>query len=137
MKNITLSILWGFCYIACGILGFLPATAGWIYGLQVLAALVFFLPPAMLVYRGVKEKNRKMVKNIALISVLWLITACLLIVCNILSVGASEMAGNVLYYMLIVIASPMVCGKIWLLSLFLMACLMTVSLQQLKKLKEA
>ena len=61
--------------------------------------------------------------------------ALILIVSYILSVGASAVTGTILYYTLILLASPRVCGQIWVLSLFLMACLMITSHQQLKKMK--
>ena len=54
-------------------------------------------------------------------------------VLNILSVGASAAVGNMLYYLLIVVSSPMVCMRIQGISLFLWAVLLIVCMQQLKK----
>ena len=41
--------------------------------------------------------------------------------------------GNFLYQVLIIVSSPMVCSRHWALSLFLWACLLITSHQQLKK----
>ena len=49
-----------------------------------------------------------------------------------LAVG-SEALGNVLHYILVVVSSPMIASGHWALSLFLWACLLMVSLKQLRK----
>ena len=135
MRKLTLYILWGFLYIACAILGFLPATNTAILAAVVAASVIFFLPPTLLLSRAVKEKDRKTIKIVFLVSLIWLITALILLLANILSVGASQLTGDVLYYMLVIVASPMICSRLWVLPLFLMACLMIASHQQLKKKK--
>ena len=56
-----------------------------------------------------------------------------MLVVNVLSVLRSQLLGNILYYMLVILSSPMVCSGYWALSLFLWACLLVYSLQQLKK----
>jgi hypothetical protein len=128
-------ILWAFAYVACGLLGFLPPTNTAILILLVLAGILFFVPPTLLLIRAVKDRNRRVVSLIRTLSFSWLVCALILIVSNILSVGASAVTGTILYYTLILLASPMVCGQIWVLSLFLMACLMITSHQQLRKMK--
>ena len=135
MRKLTLYILWGFLYIACAILGFLPATNTAILAAVVAASVIFFLPPTLLLSRAVKEKDKKTIKIVFLVSLIWLITALILLLANILSVGASQLTGDVLYYMLVIVASPMICSRLWVLPLFLMACLMIASRQQLKKKK--
>ena len=132
MRKLTLYILWGFFYIACG---FLPATNTAILAVLIAASVVFFIPPTLLLGQAVKEKDSKTIKNVFLISLSWLIMALILILANILSVGASQLTGDVLYYILVIVASPMVCSRLWVLPLFLMACLMIASRQQLKKKK--
>ena len=128
-------ILWAFAYAACGVLGFLPPTNTGVLILLILAGVLYFVPPTMLLTKAVKDQNRRVVSLIRTLSFSWLVCALILIVCNILSVGASAAAGTILYYALILLASPMICGQIWVLSMFLMACLMIVSHQQLKKMK--
>ena len=135
MSNLFLSIIWAFLYAACAILGFIPSPSGAISGLLISASILFFLPPTVLLLRAAKQKNQKLIKQIRNVSLIWLVTALVLIVLNILSVMSSELTGIVLYYMLIIIASPMVCGQYWIISLFLWACLLMASWQQLRKMK--
>ena len=59
-----------------------------------------------------------------------------LLVANFLSALGSVTLGDVLYGMLVIVSSPMVCSGYWVLSLFLWACLLMSSLSQLKKLKQ-
>lgn len=135
MRKSVLYILWAFLYVACGILGFLPPRNTAILFLLIAASLLFFVPPAGLVALAVKEGDSKSLSLVRALSFGWLVCALILIICNILSVGASAAAGTTLYYLLIIFSSPMICGQIWILTLFLMACLMIVSHQQLKKMK--
>jgi hypothetical protein len=44
--------------------------------------------------------------------------ATVLIICNFLTVGASLRLGNMLFVLLAIISSPMICGQIWVISLF-------------------
>jgi hypothetical protein len=55
------------------------------------------------------------------------------LVVNLATVGASAAAGAALYYLLVFFTSPMICGQIWVLSLFLFALILTTSHHFLKK----
>ena len=133
MTNTFLYIAWGALYIACAGLGFISAPEGFAAVLMVFFSLMFFVPPAILLYRAVKGENMKAIRRIRDISLVWLITATVCICMNILSVMASEFAGRVLYYILIVATAPMVCSQYWFISLFAWACLLTVSWKYLRK----
>ncbi len=136
MSNTFLYIAWGVLYAVCAGLGFIPSPDGVALGLMILFCLLFFLPPVILLRRAIQENNRKTLVLIRNLSLIWLITATVLLVLNILSVMFSALAGQVLYYFLILLTSPMICGQYWVLSLFLWACLLIVSWQQLRKIKE-
>jgi hypothetical protein len=58
-----------------------------------------------------------------------------LILLNFASVLLSKAWGLVLYYMLVIFASPLICGQYWVLTLFFWACLMIYSISLLKKRK--
>ena len=125
MNHKILFPLWGILFILCAGLGFLPESNGWMTALSVL----FFLPPAVLLYQ--KEKNAVLlVRNLSALSLG--LTAVVLSL-NFMLAVSSETLGNVLHYILVIVSAPMVCCGCWVLSLFLWACLLMGSLGILKK----
>ena len=129
MSNKLLYALWAVLFIICAGLGFILEPEGALRTVSTIASLVFFLPPAVLVYRGRKAD----VKLVCWLSGMSLTATLVLLVGNVLSVAASETMGTALYYLLIIVSSPMVCSGYWAASLFFWACLLTASLQALKK----
>ena len=129
MSNKTLYSLWGSLYIICAALGFIPdppALARWVFtGLS----LLFFLPPAVLLYRARKNQDgftRSLIRNLCFAS---LGLTLLLLVLNVVCAMGSTFWGNVLHGLLVVLSCPMVCSGYWVLSLFLWACLLMGSLK--------
>ena len=129
MTNQKITILWAFLYGVCAALGFIPNPTGALSGLMIVLSVAFFIPPAMLVWRGVKEKNRVLLKKLQYISLIWLGLTTVMLSLNFLSVEASEAAGKVLYWLLILVSSPMICSQMWIVPIFLWGCLLTVCLQ--------
>ena len=127
MSNKLLYVLWGVLFIICAGLGFMPDA------LFPAAAVLFFLPPAVLLYRAKKREDLACVKLICLLSALSLGITLVLLVCNVLSVAASETVGTLLYYLLVILSAPMVCSGYWVLSLFLWACLLVASWTPLRR----
>ena len=125
MTDKTLYILWGSLFALCAGLGFLPE-ASWV---TMLASIIFFLPPAMLLRRG-RADTVKLIRNLSILS---LTLTALLLVVNFLAAVRSEAVGTLVHYLLVVVSSPMVCSGHWAMSLFLWACLLMVSLRKLKK----
>ena len=121
--------LWACLFILCAAGGFIPEPAGALRTALTVLALLFFLPPALLLYR--KEKSD--VRLISHLSGLSLGLTLLLLILNFFSAFASEYLGQVLHYLLVIVSSPMVCSGHWVLSLFLWACLLTASLGQRRK----
>ena len=130
MNKQMIFTLWGILFILCAGLGFLPAPDGTVRVLLTLAALAFFLPPAVLLYNYRDDHTLKLVRNISALSLG--LTLVLLIV-NFLTALASETLGTLVHYILVIVSSPLICSGHWALSLFLWACLLMVSLTQLKK----
>ena len=129
--------LWGGLFILCAGLGFIPGfsqnvSAGAQAVLTVLA-VAFFAPPACLIYGAKKEKDARTLKLVRGISLLSLGLTLLALVLNVLSAMGTVTMGNVLFAVLIVVSSPMVCSGYWALSLFLWACLLIVSHSLLRK----
>ena len=121
MDKRTLLVIWSILFLLCAILGFIPAPTGFLKGLMVVAALGFFVPPALLVWKG-DASSAKLVRNLSIASLAATLAA---IVLNLLSVVMSEAAGQALYAILVIVSTPMVCGSYWILSLFCWAFLMT------------
>ena len=134
-KNKKLSIAWAVLYGFCAAFGFIPTPDGVLMALMVTLSLAFFVPPAMLLYRAVPREDWQTIRRIRNLSILSLGSTMTMLILNFLSVGASAAVGNVLYWLLILVSAPMVCGQFWAVSLFLWACLLMVTIAQLNKRK--
>ena len=136
MTKKSLYSLWGVLFIICAGLGFIPEppeAARWVF---TLLSVLFFLPPAVLVYRAGKREDvytLKFLRNLSLASLCLTLT---LLVGNLLTALRSEFLGNVLYGILIIVSCPMVCSGYWVLSLFLWACLRITALGFLRKYRK-
>ena len=133
MKKSTLYALWAGLFIICAGLGFIPEPRGAARIVLTAVSLLFFVPPVWLLYGAAKEHDTHTLQLVRNFSALSLGLTLLMLVVNVLSVLRSQLLGNILYYMLVILSSPMVCSGYWALSLFLWACLLVYSLQQLKK----
>ena len=133
MKDSKLYALWGALYILCGLLGIIREPNGFVMALLVLLAVGFFVPGAILLYRGWKEHNPGKIRMIRNLSLGWLGLTLVLLVANFLTAGATEVTGDLLYGFLVFLSAPMYCGQFWIMSLFLWACLLMASLSCLKK----
>ena len=136
MKDKLLYYLWGGWYIVCALLGFIPQPEGFVRVLLVLAALAFFVPGGILLYRAVRDQNVGRLRLIRNLSLIWLATAFLLLVLNFLSFYAGEATGDALYGFMILLTAPMVCGQYYVLSLFLWAVFLMTSLSFLRKIRK-
>ena len=132
MKKKSLFALWGGLFLVCGGLGFVPEPAGVVRWLLTVLSILFFLPPAVLVYQGRKTGDAHLLALIRNLSALSLGLTALLLILNFLTAFRSEVLGNILHAVLVVVSSPMICSVYWVLSLFLWACLLTASLSARK-----
>lgn len=124
MKKTVLYSLWGFLYLLCALAANVPEPTGAKKVVLVALSLLFFLPPAILLVSALREKDRKTLKLLRIISSLSLGLTLAALVANIAVVGASEAVGNALYQVLIFLSVPMVCSQHYVLSLFLWGCLL-------------
>lgn len=125
---------WGCLFVLCVGLGFLPEPDGVLGSLLTAVSVLFFLPPVLLLREAKQKKDRDALLLVRNLSALSLILTLVLLVCNFLSVIAGERMGLFLYYMLVIVSSPMICSGYWALSLFLWACLLVYSRQLLKEI---
>ena len=119
--------IWGAMFIVCAAMGFLrqeQESPGWWY---TAVSVLFFLPPAVLVWKGRREKDRQglmLVRNLSIVS---LGLSATLIIANFLVAFRSELLGDILHGVLVVVSSPMICSGHWAMSLFFWACLLISS----------
>ena len=136
MQKRNLYIAWGVLYIFCTVLSFIPPKEGGFFALCMGLSFGFFVPPALLLYRAVKRGEQGTVRLIRTLSAVSLGATLVMMVLNLLSVGASAAAGQAMYWLLIVVSSPMICMQIRGISLFLWAVLLIVSIRELKKCRK-
>ena len=127
MKSQFLYALWGALFILCAGLGFIPEPAGVLRVLLTGLSILFFLPPAVLVWKGRREKDRMALSLVQNLSIASLSLSVLLIIANFLTVFRSELLGDILHGVLVVVSSPMICSGHWAMSLFFWACLLISS----------
>lgn len=132
-----LKAIWAGMFIVCGVLGFISQPGSGAKVLMVILSLLFFVPPYADLWFSWKNKDQKelrLVRNLCLVS---LGATLVLLVANVLSVlSRSEVMGNVLYYALVIVSTPMVCGQYWAYSLLLWAGLLWCSIVALGRLKK-
>ena len=97
----------------------------------------FFVPGVMLLYWARKEGDRKTVQLISYLSIGWLAATAILLVLNIASATADAAWGKLMYYTMAVISAPMISSQVWLLPMFIWACLLFVSFKKLPKQEDA
>ena len=129
MNQKTLFALWGGLYALCAGLGFIPAPAGVLKALLAVLAVTFFVPPLMIVYGKSNRHTLQLVRNLA---AWWLVLTTALLVINFMSAAAPVHLGDLLYAVLVIVSSPMICGQYWVLSLFGWAFVMFAAMAQLK-----
>lgn len=121
LDKYMLAAIWIGMFILCTVLGFLPPQTGGNKWLLAILAILFFLPPALLVYLGWTQKDGKLLKILRRISVIVVSSTVTILVINLLSVAlilvmpekAALMVGDILYYLLIIVSTPMICGQFW------------------------
>lgn len=129
MKNKTLFTLWGAAFALCAGLGFIPGATGFLRFALMALAVLSFLPPMILISR----RSPHILRLIRNLSILSLSLTVALIIANFLSFGATRLVGNVLYSLLVIVSSPMVCGQVWALGLFGWSYLLFASIQSLRR----
>jgi hypothetical protein len=133
MSNTVLYAIWGALFALCAGLGFITEPKNSTQILMTFFSLALFVPPFLLNYRAAEKKDRRTLTLVRKLSFYWLVLASVLLICNFLTVFASEILGNMMHILLIIVASPMVaCGN-WALSIFLWACVFFDARSKLKK----
>ena len=130
MRNRFLYALWGALFILCAGLGFIPESDGGLKFLRTGLSILFFLPPALLIWKARQERNRAPLLLVRNLSIASLSLSVALIIANFLTVFRSQLLGDILHGILVVVSSPMICGGHWATSLFFWSCLLIASLKK-------
>ena len=133
MREKILYAIWGGLYAVCTVLGFVNGAQGLGKLLLLLTALIFFVPGGILLYDAIQAQDRKALLRLRIISACSLGLTMALLIANILSVSASAAVGEALHGFLVLVSVPMFCSQYWLVSLFLWACLLMLTLYKRPK----
>ena len=129
MNKKMLFTLWGVLFILCAGLGFISVSAGAMKGLMTTLSVLFFLPPALLLWQADRE-TALLIRNLSMLS---LGVTMVTLILNFVMAVSSEFLGNMLHYVLVIVSAPMICSGYWVLSLFLWASILMVSLKKTGK----
>ena len=132
-----LKAIWAGMFILCAVMGYLPQTTQANRILLMILAGLFFVPPGLDVWFSYQRKDAgelRLVRNLCMIS---LGSTLLLLVANMLSVlGNSHALGDGLYWVLVLVSTPMICGRYWAYSLLLWAGLLWCAVAALRHIKK-
>lgn len=133
MKKSTLYLLWGIFYSICAALGFIQEPQGMVRALLFLAAALFFVPPAVLLYHGKHQNDPAALRLVRRLSAASLGLTLVMLIGSILSALGSSQAGDAMHILLGLVSVPMFCSNYWAASLFGWAMLLVASLAGKKK----
>ena len=124
MKNLsykTLYIAWAGMFVLTAALGFAfpEVENGWgRFGLA-LVAVLFFLPPGLVLDRAKAEGHRFHVRLVGFLALGSLLLTVVLLALTLISFIWSDVLANALYAALVIVSSPMICSNCYAISLFL------------------
>ncbi len=115
---------WIVMYVAAVAAGvFWPASV-----ISRIVGVAFFAPPAVLLWQGIRQGNKKLVFWVRIIAIAALVLTLLAIIAVFLSVRSEKNLSHLMDAILLLVAAPMKCFKAWVVSLFGWACVLYGSL---------
>lgn len=129
----TLFVAWGALHLLCAVLAFIPNPVKVLAGAMVVLSVLYFVPAWILLYRAVSRADKIAIRLVRNVSFSVLLLTLIVLLANILSIGASTVVGDVLNGLLIVVSIPMFCSEAWAISLFCWALLWVMGLKYGKK----
>lgn len=127
MKKLLLYSLWGCLFVLCVGLGTIQVTDTLVKTALLLIGVVFFVPGAILLYDAKTTGDRKGILTIRWISITSLTLTLGALLAFLLTSSRGIEAADVLFEVLILVSSPMICSQYWLVSLFLWSCLLSAT----------
>ena len=132
MKKKILYGSWLALYGLCAGLAHMAAPTARQATAHTLLSILFFVPAAILLIQALREKDAKTLRVLRIVSISSLGLTLIALIANVSSVLASTLLGNILYELLIFVSVPMICSRHWIISLFLWACLLILTLPKKK-----
>lgn len=129
----TLFVAWGALHLLCMALAFIPNPVKVLAGAMVVLSVLYFVPAWILLYRTVSRGDKPAIRLVRNVSFVVLLLTLVVLLANILSIGAPTVVGDVLNGLLIVVSIPMFCSEAWVISLFCWALLWVLGLKYGKK----
>ena len=136
MNSKTLYALWGGMFVLCAGLGFIPEPTGFLKFLLMVVGLAFFVPPMLLLIDAHHTGNRGCIALIRNLSAAWLVVTAVLLAANVLSLMGTTDLGDLLYSILTIAAAPLICGQVWVLTMFCWAFLLFTCIHMLRHMKK-
>ena len=133
MKNSSLFLLWAALYALCALFGLTPLQGSFGSVLMTILSLLFFVPGGILVYRGIRHQDRKLLRTVRILSICSLVLTLIFLTASFLTVLSSDAVGLAMHILLTLFSVPMICSNYWILSIFLWACLFISSFLKKKK----
>ncbi len=133
MKEKLLYIGWLCMYILCAGLGTITERTVPADVALTMLGVMCFLPGAALVADGLRAGNKKQLLRVRIVCVCSLALTLVMIVLNILCVGAGEEVGVILNDLLAILSAPMFCFYWRGISVFLWAFLLVSSFPRMWK----
>ena len=133
MKKSSLLAIWGIFYIICAGLGFIPEPEGAVRIFLTVISVLFFVPPAILLFDAFGAGDQKTIRLIRMLSALSLALTLVLLTANFLAALGVSWLGTLLHVLLVIGTAPMICSNYWALSLVLWAVLLVASCQKRKE----
>ena len=122
----TLYIAWAVMFVLTTALGFAfpEVENGWArFGLG-LVAVLFFLPPWLVLSQAKAEGHRFHVRLVGFLALGSLLLTVVLLALTLISFIWSDALANALYAALVIVSSPMICSNLYAISLFLWGTLL-------------
>lgn len=132
MKKKLLYGCWLALYALCAGLAHIAEPTARQSTAHTLLSIIFFVPAAILLIGALREKDTKTLLVLRIISISSLGLTLILLIVNVLSVLSDRLVGDILYELLIFVSVPMICSRHWVVSLFLWACLLILTLPKKK-----
>ena len=123
-------------FVLCAAFGFIPEPQGAAKWALTALSVLFFLPPAVLVWKAGKEQDRFTLRLIRTLCLCSLGLTLVLLIATFAAIPASLAVGDILYGILTILSAPMICSQIPVLSLCLWAVLLWSCILMLRKLKK-
>lgn len=136
MDKGILKALWAGMFILCAVLGFFSEPEGFNYWMMVAMSALFFLPPALLLWRSWKDRDAKQLRQVRIVALVWLVATPVLLIANFLSVLGGEWLGKLLHWALVILSTPMICSQNWAICIFVWALVLMTAISLEKAVKK-